>query len=446
MADLKDLTHVYFEEKEARGLFAFAHTYHRKRGRKNLMDIPLARAKLDKSDKPFARKLRGLVDEYDNYDPISDHEFQDAIDDIIKSRKERVLRTHGTKALEFMVEGKYELAEAEIRNAMLGAEDVDIDDDRPADIRSPDEIEDERARIEEGPANDDAAGFNVGFPRLMRAVRFRRQELTIIGGYAADGKTQFSKSLAYHANQNGASVFFCALEMSRQEVRTMFIAQHCAKLDPGGIHWVDALDGRLNAAQKKLWYEALDDFQINEHEDSDEIESVDGASLVIWAPRKRITQGDWRARVRAAKSDSKIDIAVKDYTELVKPEEKKGFANYRLDLKDMVEEDKALARELDIWCIDNHQISRKGRDDAEKRKPGPHYLKRDLGESSGLERAADHILWVYSDGDLKDDREAKIGIAKARKGREIVHGYHVYADFAKSLVTELGDMSHLDED
>ena len=261
-----------------------------------------------------------------------------------------------------------------------------------------------------------------------------QDSLYVIENHLVTHNTQLSKTIAYNANQNGANLLFVALEMTRDEVKSLFIAQHAASLDPRGVPWVDAMDGTLNAGQKKLWHRALDDFEIKRHDDHEEIESAAG-SLIIWASVKRINQSDWANRLRAAKQEHDIHIGVKDYTELVMPKDRDngGFGNYRLDLKEMVEEDKALARELDLWVIDNHQISRGGRDSAEKREPN-HYLKRDLGESSGLERAADHILWIYSNHDLKDDRQALVGVAKARKGREIVHGIHVHADFAKANV------------
>ena len=430
IADVSRLRLDYFQERETKALFALTRSYHEKRKRRNVMDLALARAKLEESRSKIAPFLLSLLDEYEELDPITEPEFREALEQLVNVHREDLLKRHGAAALEAMVDGDFGEARGLMRQAILEADDADLEDDRPVDIRSAASVEAERARIERPPERDDSAGFDVGFPRLMRAVKFRRKELTILGGYAADGKTQFSKTLVSNANQNGANVLYVALEMTTEEVRAMFIAQHCARLDPRGVPWVEAMDGHLNAGQKKLWHRALDEFEVTRHEDHEEVEGQAG-KLIIWAPTRRITQADWVTRMRAAKQEDDVAIGVKDYTELVKPTPKKGFANYRLDLKEMIEEDKALARELDVWVIDNHQISRKGRDDAEKRKP-PHYLKRDLGESSGLERAADHVLWVYSDHDLKDDRQAIVGIAKARKGNEIVHGIRLFADFAKS--------------
>lgn len=436
ISNLSGVREEFFQDKETRALFVMARAYHDKYGGKNVLDFALARAKLEQSKNKKAIMLLALLGEYEEMEPVTDPEFRDSMEGLVRLHQEEVLRKRGTAGLAAIVEGDFEEAKRSYRQALLEVEDSNLDDDAPIDIRSALEVEAERRRID-APRDDDVLHFDIGFPRLMRAVKFRPRELTILGGYSADGKTQVSKAIAYNANSNGANVMFVALEMTKKEVKTLFIAQHAATLDRRGVPWVDALDGTLNAGQKKLWHKALDDFEIREHGDDMEFESEAG-SLVIWAPTRQIHQGDWAGRLRAAKQENGIQIAVKDYTELVKPRPKQGHGNYRLDLKDMIEEDKALARELDLWVIDNHQISRKGREDAEKREPA-HYIMRDLGESSGLERAADHIIWVFSDHDLKDDRRAKVGIAKSRKGRQIVHGIYVLADYEKALVAALSD-------
>jgi len=439
IASVKVLKQEFFKERFPCALFKYAVAYYKRRDGKNALDLALARSKIEQSKSKISGELLDLLAEYERYEQITDPEFREALIKLLMAHKEEVIREHGTLALEAMISGKYDEATNEMRKGLLAAEDVQIEDDSPVDIRSPEQVADAREQAERPP--DNAKGFDIGFVRLMRHARFRRQELTILSGYAADGKTQLSKAFAYNANQAGANVLFVALEMTREEMRTLFIAQHAATIDPKGVDWVAILSGEASKQDKKLWHRALDDFEIKRHDDHEEMETR-GGKLVIWAPRRSITQDDWVSRVRAARDEDDIDIAIKDYTELVKPGRGRDLKQYRLNLKDMIEEDKSLAREESarggIWVVDNHQISRSGRDSAEKRKP-IHYLKRDLGESSGLERAADHIVWVYSDFDFKDDREALVGMAKARKGKELVHGYHVYADFAKAVIGERVD-------
>lgn len=789
MAEVQDIRLEFFGQKLPRALFSYAGSFYRKRGRKNALDLALARSKLETSASKMSHGLLGLIGEYESYQPITDSEFREALNELAKTHAQAAIREHGTAALEAMLEGDYEGAEEKMRAGLIAVEDADLEDDRPTDIRGAEEIEIEKDLVD-SPEEEANGSFDIGFPRLTNAVSFRRQELTILGGYAADGKgfvhgtliptpqgwttieeivvgqevigsdgkptkvlgvyrrgrlplyrvgfsdrvsvlvdpehlwavksdndvakrhhreewrslsteeiarsvesggrsqwrvplltgpvrfavpqnlrvepyllgvllgdgsvgdssvaftsgheddrvarevekvlpagvvlnryekstgirwtitgerncknavlkglrflrvmgrrsweksipesyllaspedrlallqglidtdgyvspggrpncvftscskklsdgvadivrslggiarqrvketthrpshevcltmpggvvptrakvldytfrqsrsmarkivsveragegevtclaveaqdklfvtshylvthnTQLSKALVYNANCNdGARVLYVALEMSKREMRTLFVAQHAATLDPRGVDYAAILNGnakRENGHDYKLYMKALDDFQIDGHEDQEELKTKRG-SLYVWAPRKRIDMSRFIARARAMKQDVGLDIVVADYLELIQPS--KDFGQYRLNVKEMCEVSKATARELNVWTILNHQISRKGRDDAEKRKPR-HYLMRDLGESSGVERAADHILWAYSDDDLKVDREVKIGIAKARKGKTIIRGFHAYANFAKALVAPLADDNMSDEE
>ena len=77
--------------------------------------------------------------------------------------------------------------------------------------------------------------------------------------------------------------------------------------------------------------------------------------------------------------------------------------------------------------------------EAEKREPYPHYLMWALGESSGVEKAADTFLWVYTDEKMKNENETNMGIGKARKGKTMIQGRFYMADFERALVAERAD-------
>ena len=138
-----------------------------------------------------------------------------------------------------------------------------------------------------------------------------------------------------------------------------------------------------------------------------------------------------RARAVDADLDDGLDMVVGDYLELIQPS--RDLGQYRLNVKAQCDQSKAMARDLDVLCLMLHQISRLGRDAAEKRKP-KHYQMRDLGESSGVERAADVILWAYNDEELTAEREFKLGIAKARGGKRLTYGFHAHANFERALI------------
>lgn len=784
-ADVSALTPEFFVEREARALFSFAQGYHRKRGGRNALDLPLARTLLERSRAAIAPSLLELVAEYEALALVSDAEWRDALASLVVDRQRALIREHGSAALEAVIEGDWRRAKRAMRDGLIAADDADLDDDRPADIRSPEEVQREREEVDSD-AGHLPGGFDVGFPRITKAVSLRPEELTIVGGFAADGKamrvgtriltpsgwskietlgvgdmlvgrdgaptkltgvfpqgvrplyrvgfsdgtsvdvdgehlwavksdsdatlgkgwrvlttkylrenlrygngrvkwrvplcapvqfdspeglpvdpyvlgvllgdgclvqshvsftpgndlvpaeverilggeflvgptesgeratrwsittprgkpnpmldalgslgvqgrhswekfvpreylfasfedrlsllqglidtdggigqggrpscvfsssspdlsrgvvhlvrslggvartrtkeepryrykgevrigrpsyevcfvlprgivptrvfrdrlpdrasrflvrqiisiepcgrgeaiclsvdspermyvvdqflvthnTQLARTLVYNANRNdGANALYVSLEMSKREMKVLFVAQHAATLDPRGVDYRAILDKTATAEDKKLYHRALDDFEVTSHEDADEI-TTPGGRLHVWAPRLPIEMNQFMDRARAINEDlgGRLDIAAADYLELIEPS--RDFRVYRLNLKYMVQQGKNLARELELWTILLHQISRSGRDAAEKRVPR-HYLMRDLGETSGIERACDHFLWVYYDEDLREEHEAKVGIGKARKGDTILHGYHVMADYARANVAEV---------
>lgn len=437
IADVVALSPEFFVDPEAKKTFALALRYYEKRGRKNAMDMALARSTLERATGPGAPPLLRLVEEYATFAPVTEPEFRDALGTLVVDRQKRLIKDHGSKGLEAVLAGDLGLARQALRAGLLAAEDADPDDDRPADIRGAAEIEAERRALD---TEEVVVGgsFDTGFSRLRRAVAFRRRELTIVAGYTADGKTHLAKTIVYNANRAGARVLFVALEMERREMRALFVAHHArAAIDPRGVLWADILTGNASRSDRKLYRKALDDFEVKKDgdRDSEKIVTAQGGALHVWAPRKTINMAQLSDRVRAMSEDEGLDAYVVDYLELVQPG--RDLGQYRLNVKDMCEQNKALAREQDVWALVNHQISRQGRDAAEKRDDHPHYLLRDLGESSGVERAADTVLWIYSDEDLKEQNEARIGIAKARKGKVLQKGFHVVADFPHGFMAEL---------
>lgn len=432
--ELQSLNPTLFEGKETKALFKVILRYRDKNGVD--VDIPLCKTILTRPDSDLANELHSLVSEYEDYEPISDSEFTDSIQRVVRARQQELVKRKSVKALENLIEGDWDGSLEKMRTAIEIAENDFLSDDRPTNIRSASEIQVEKDQLNKE-RKTQIGGFDIGFKKITSRVSLRKRELSIIGGYTADGKTQLSKTFAYNANVNSnANVLYIALEMDRREMMALFISQHAARLDSRGIYYRDILDGTADYETKKLYLKALDDFEIDDHEDGRDFKSESG-NLHVWAPLQEITIKNLTDRVKSLKSDGDLDIVFVDYLELVQPTKELG--QYRLNVKYMCERSKSLAREEDVWMVLNHQISRSGRDAAEKRSP-KHYLLRDLGESAGVERAADHVFWIYSDEDFKSQKEAKVGIAKARKGDTLRYGFHIMADYHKSLLGELDDL------
>lgn len=421
----------FLQDNKARALLTFQVKYWQARHRKNAMDLALARTLFERSNAEAAEPLLELVAEYESFDTITDPEFRDSVLSLLTARQQQLIRQHGKKALEAILDKDWELAQHMMRKGLAAVDDVDLQDDSPEDIRSA-EVTGAEGDIIESPARARRI-FDIGFARIRKRVSVATQELSIVAGFTGDGKTHLAKTFCYNANQQGANVLFVALEMSKREMRVMFVCNHAATIDRRGCNWVDILDGRASRRERALYKKALADYSIEEHEDGDEIKTPGGGKLFIWAPRKKVGWSKLADRVRSLDHDVGLDVAVADYLELIRPD--RDLGQYRLNLKDMVEEGKSLARELNLWMIINHQISRKGRDEAEKRRPH-FYRLADLGESSGIEKSADTVFWIYSDEDTKEDREARVGIIKARKGDTLIRGFPVVADFPKAVIAQ----------
>lgn len=431
-----DVAHIepeYISDPDVRGLFSLAKRYHEARKGRNTLDLSLARSLLEKSKAKRAGVMLATLDEYAGLADVSKAEWSEAVTQVVKDHQRRVLREHGAKAAEALTQEDYGQAKKVMRRGLLAAEAVE--DDRPADLHSQDEIQQERVRESQAHKTPKGRGFNVGFPKLMTRTAFKRYEQMILAGYSGDGKSHMAKTISYHANRHGARVLFISLEMEKAEMRAMFLAQHAATIDPRGVKWCDVLNGEASRADRVLYRRAMDDFEYKPGDEGDETQLRSG--LWIWSPKKKLRFGQVCDRVRAMHDDHGIDIVVVDYLELVEPD--RDLGQYRLNVKDMAEQGKALSREEPgVLVILNHQISREGRDRAEKRRP-PFYLMRDLGESSGVERSADHIAWILTDDDMREYRQSRIGLAKVRKGRPITRGYCVMSDFERANMAELRD-------
>lgn len=437
-ADISTLTAEYFKGRETRAWFAYMRRFSDNRDGKNSLDFALARSRLEKSTTRIAPDMLSVLDEYVLLDRITDAEFREAVLSLLKDRKKSILRNRAVDACEHVLEEKWSDAEGAMRAAIIAVQDVAAQDEPPIRFGATALVQRARARLA-GELVRDARRFRTGLDQIDKRVSFRPKEMTILGGYTGDGKSTFSKTIGMNAVLDDAAVLlFVALEMSLFEMFVLFAAQYAARLDPAGFDYRSILDGNASKHDLDLYRRVLDEIEFEQFDNGQDGElKMQHGNLFIWSPKKRITARDFHDRVRGLRHDHGLDIVVGDYLELIQPS--RNLGQYRLNVKEIAESMKALAREQEVWVILNHQISRQGRDNAEKRDPEQHYLLRDLGESSGVERASDHVLWIYFDEYLRDQREARIGIAKARKGETIASGFNVYCDFPKSIIGNLRD-------
>lgn len=434
-AELPALPPEAFSDPQAKTLYKFVTDYRKHSGGRRVVDIPLARARLETSTRPETLALLPVLDGYDAA-PVSDAEFADALATIQHGYATSVLREHSRHALEATLRGDADQARDQMRTALVEAEETAAHDEPPVDVRAEAAIEQEAGHVSLG-ADAPDPGFDSGFPMIRGSVSMRRGELVILGGFSGDGKSSMSKTIAYNMNRAGASVLFVALEMSRREVLTQLVAQHAATMEPRGVPYREILEGTATPEARDLYLRALRDYGRPSVGPGETTTAIAEAPFHIWAPASASMERVLE-RARALKKRGGLDVLVVDYLELLAPDAGGAFQDqYRLQVKRMVERLKSAARELDLLLIVNHQISRAGREASAKRDPEPHYTLGDLGESSGVERAADTVLWIYTDENLKQFKQARVGIAKARKGRTCAHGFVIMADYERAVLRDL---------
>lgn len=434
-AELPALPPEAFSDPQAKTLYRFVTDYRRHSGGRRVVDLPLARARLETSTRAETLALLPVLDGYE-IAPVSDAEFADALASIQHAHATSVLRARSRNALEATLHGDADQAREQMRTALVEAEETAAHDEPPVDVRGDAAIEQEAGHVAQGAATPDP-GFDTGFASIADCVSLRRGELVILGGYSGDGKSSYSKTISYNMNRAGASVLFVALEMSRREVLTQLVAQHAATMEPYGVPYREILEGTATPEARDLYLRALRDYGRPTVGPGETTTAIEEAPFHIWAPASASLERVME-RARALKKRGGLDVVVVDYLELLAPDAGGQFQDqYRLQIKRMVERLKSAARELDLLLIVNHQISRSGREASAKRDPEPHYTLGDLGESSGVERAADTVLWIYTDENLKQFKQARVGIAKARKGRTCAHGFVIMADYERAVLRDL---------
>lgn len=421
---LSSIDSSLFEETGPKKLFAICQGFCKKKRGKNFLDFSLMRSILDRKGR---EDLADIVDEYQGLAAVSDSEFKQAKDELVECARRRQLKKAASEALKASLDNDWDEAYGIFRRGITGIEDVETED-YPLDLRSSHAKELGKERVSQQ-QRVVIPGFNSGFPFIAENVTLKRKDLSFLAGFSSDGKSTFARTLLYNFHTlSNAKCFFVQLEMTVEQTQVLILAQHASTLNPRGFSPRAIMDGTESKEDRELYLKALDDFEFRTHEDTMEVSSEQGY-FQVWAPRKRISCDRYFERARAVKEEDGLDVLGLDYSELL---DFKASKQYRLELKDFAEDSKMLARELDVHHMILHQISRKGREAAEKR--GGFYVKEDLGESSGIERSADVIIWVMSTEAGRHDMEAKVGICKARMGSTLTEGQLIYANYAKGIM------------
>ena len=199
---------------------------------------------------------------------------------------------------------------------------------------------------------------------------FHHGELSLLGARPSVGKTAFAIQIATDISKNGRKVAYVNLEMSKEMLANRFFARET------GLNMQKIRNGMLTEEDRKLLLAAADklfELPITIYDDLYSIEDL----YVEMANQKR-------------KND--LDMVIVDYIQLLTGNQYRS--DRRLQMEYIINMLQRMARELNIHVMGISALSREG--DGRRPKMG------DLKEASGLEYAADMVIFLHRPDEQPD--------------------------------------------
>lgn len=235
--------------------------------------------------------------------------------------------------------------------------------DKPADLSA--EVATELARARSGQAMPAVATGWVEVDHMLGGG-FHDGELVIVAGRPGMGKTAFLMSVA--AQLRDAPALFFSLEMGPPEITRRLL---CAV---GSVDLSRLIRGRLDDAEL-AWLERAD--------------AVVRRLPLLLHCSSRLTIDELAARMRTARRQRRIGLAIVDYAQLIRAP---GEKDLRLEMVRISATLKELARELGIPILVAAQLNRAGETGVVKvRRP----RLSDLKESGSFEQDADVVILLH---------------------------------------------------
>ncbi len=234
-----------------------------------------------------------------------------------------------------------------------------------------------------------------------------KQDLIIIAGRPSMGKTALATNIAFNASLNikknnlKTSVAFFSLEMSSEQLSTRILAEQSR------IKSNDIRRGKINQEDFERFIEASKNLEMLP------LHIDDTPAITISALSNR---------ARRLKRKEGLDLIVIDYIQLMKSS---GFRNEGrvLEIAEITQGLKALAKELDVPVLALSQLSRQV-EQREDKKP----QLSDLRESGSIEQDADVVMFVFREQYYLEKQEPKPGTAEHVEWQEKMSQIHNQAE------------------
>ena len=234
-----------------------------------------------------------------------------------------------------------------------------------------------------------------------------KQDLIIIAGRPSMGKTALATNIAFNAAENiqkqnkKTSVAFFSLEMSSEQLSTRILSEQSR------IKSNDIRRGKINQEDFEKFIEAS--------------KNLENLPLHI-DDTPAITISALSNRARRLKRKEGLDLVVIDYIQLMKSS---GYRNEGrvLEIAEITQGLKALAKELDVPVLALSQLSRQV-EQREDKKP----QLADLRESGSIEQDADVVMFVFREQYYLEKQEPKLGTAEHVEWQEKMNQVHNQAE------------------
>ena len=236
-------------------------------------------------------------------------------------------------------------------------------------------------------------GIPTGFVDLDDKLSgFQRSDLIIAAGRPSMGKTAFALNVMANAalKANQAAVIF-SLEMSSIQLATRMLCSHAR---------VNAKDLRTGQVSDAGWSKVI-------------MSVGDLSELSIFVDdTPALSIMELRARARRLFQETKLDLIVIDYLQLMRGSEIASRRSREQEISEISRGLKALAKELNLPVLALSQLNR-----GVESRPNKRPLMSDLRESGAIEQDADVVMFLYRD-DYYNPESEKQGVAEVIIGKQ----------------------------
>jgi replicative DNA helicase len=306
-------------------------------------------------------------------------------------------------------------------------------------------------------ANDGLYTFLDKIDDVFKGVKLG--DLFIVAAFVGQGKSTFTANMTYNAVCQGMNGVFFTLEMTFDEMRTIFYVLHTTNPDwynhsvygqkykhlVGKISYDKVRYGELSDEEQEFFEVASADFRNRE----------DFGELFIIQPPDQLTPSylemelyDKKAQLSEMEDgvkNIKLDFCVIDYIGLMAQDKEERYGDFNVDLNSIIKKLKNLAITFDngaaLRIITPFQVNREGWKEAAK-NDGVYRLTA-LSNANESERAADHVITLYMTDEMKKAGIVKITCLKHRRGADFAP-FEAHIDLAcskrvRDVIDILGD-------